>query len=75
MAEATDFLAMLKENLQDMGCSDAEVAVCLELAKRKNRTALRRQLLAHQRSLRKALHDQQAKLDCLDFLLYKIGGT
>ena len=72
MAEASDTMGILHQNLVDAGCSKDLIETCMELAKA-NKWKRLLPLLAKQRiNLLDSVHDGQKQIDCLDFLVYSI---
>ena len=72
MAEASDTMGILHQNLIDAGCSEDLIETCMELAKA-NRWNRILPLLREQRiNLLDLVHDGQKQIDCLDFLVYNI---
>ena len=72
MAEASDIMGILHQNLIDAGCGEDLTRSCMELAKA-NQWDRILSLLAKQRaSLLDSVHDGQKRIDCLDFLVYSI---
>lgn len=72
MAEASDIMGILHQNLIDAGCSEDLTRSCMELAK-ENQWERILSLLSKQRSnLLDSVHDGQKQIDCLDFLVYRI---
>ncbi len=72
MAEASDIMGILHQNLIDAGCSEDLTRSCMELAK-VNQWNRILSLLSKQRSnLLDSVHDGQKQIDCLDFLVYRI---
>ena len=72
MAEASDTVGILHQNLIDAGCSEDLIETCMELAKA-NRWNRILPLLREQRiNLLDLVHDGQKQIDCLDFLVYNI---
>ena len=65
------------ENLRDAGCDDGMIERYREIAAeapddRRCQTELVRLLASHRRALLDALHADQARLDCLDYLLFQL---
>ncbi len=59
---------LLERNLRDAGCTDADIRRFSALT-----PADRRLFLARKRSaLLEELHEQQARIDCLDYLVYSM---
>ena len=73
MAEASDAWGILYQNLMDAGCDLRMAQQCMALAKDKKALDILKLLSKHRSELLEELHEQQRKLDCLDFLLYKLG--
>ncbi len=72
MAEATDILSIIYQNLQDAGCDAHTTEQCMPLVKRENYCGLLPLLLAHRNTLRSELRRSQKQIDCLDYLIYQI---
>ena len=66
--------ASVLENLRDAGCDDGMIERCREIAAGNGQCCpeLIRLLTPHRRALLDALHADQAKLDCLDYLLFQL---
>jgi len=69
--------ASVLENLRDAGCDDGMIERYREIAAqatddRRCQTELARLLGPHRRALLDALHADQARLDCLDYLLFQL---
>ena len=81
MPEASDTKGILRQNLIDAGCDQEVVQRCMDLAQGKRDAELKRILARHRRTLLDAVHAEQKKIDCLDYLVYKMdkdqrsGGT
>ena len=72
MAEASDTMGILYQNLIDIGCSEDLVVTCMEFAKAEQWNRIL-PLLSKQRSnLLDSVHYGQKQIDCLDFLVYSI---
>lgn len=72
MAEATDSRAILLENLRDAGCDAALTAACMARMETEGAVGLLPLLLAYRAELMGVIHAEQERLDCLDFLLYRL---
>lgn len=59
----------LTQNLKDAGCDAALIDRCV---KAQHRSEVLHMLAAHRCSVLDAVHDEQDRLDCLDYLIYKI---
>ena len=66
--------ASVLENLRDAGCDDGMIKRYREIAANDGMGGpeLIRLLTPHRRALLDALHADQAKLDCLDYLLFQL---
>lgn len=63
------------QNLRDAGCSEKDIASYLECVK-SGREPESFQLLKKQRSrLLDTVHEEQKKIDCLDYLVYQMKKT
>ena len=58
------------ENLKDAGCDEGMIERCREMAE--DGPEMIRLLSLHRRVLLDALHADQMKLDCLDYLLFQL---
>ena len=72
MPEATDTKCILRQNLIDAGCDPKIVQRCMALFQGKETAEMKRILSRHRRTLLDTLHAEQKKIDCLDYLLYKM---
>lgn len=72
MAEASDAKGILRQNLIDAGCDFEIVQQCMELAQGKKTAEIKRILACHRKSLLDAVHAEQKKIDCLDYLVYQL---
>lgn len=72
MAQASDTWGILYQNLIDAGCDPEMAQQCVLLAKEKNIAALRRLLSHHRTILLDTVHENQKRIDCLDFLIYHL---
>ena len=73
MAEATDTRGILYQNLIDAGCEPETAEQCVALKKAGKHTELLRLLSRHRADLLDAVHENQKRIDCLDFLVYQMG--
>ncbi len=73
MAEASDKYGMVLQNLTDAGCDDKTAEKCTEyILSGKYEQALA--LIGSQKKhLLEIVRTNQKRIDCLDFLAYKIG--
>lgn len=72
MPEASDTEDILRQNLIDAGCDTEIVQLCMELAQGERTEEMKRILTHHRRALLHSVHAEQEKIDCLDYLFYKI---
>lgn len=72
MAEVSDTEGMLRQNLMDAGCSHEMAEQCVKLSEEQDAAQLLRVLARHRRTLLDAVHAGQKRIDCLDYLIYKI---
>ena len=72
MPEASDAQAILRENLKDAGCGPDMVCRCEVLAEGKKKAELMRALSLHRKALLDAVHENQRRIDCLDYLIYQL---
>lgn len=63
------------QNLLDAGCGKPLIRQFLQLGREHRRAAQYRLLRQHRASLLEALHQEQYKIDCLDFLLFTMEET
>lgn len=81
MPEASDTKGILRQNLIDAGCGQEIVQRCMDLVQGKKTAEMKRILARHRRTLLDTVHAEQKKIDCLDYLVYKMdkdqqpGGT
>lgn len=73
MAKATDTYGILKQNLEDAGCEKEVIDKCMALAKKDCWNEIPKLLVNHKNQLLDTMHTSQNQIDCLDFLVYKIG--
>jgi hypothetical protein len=72
MAEASDKLGILRQNLSDAGCGGAAAEACMELVQQKQWEKLFALLKQQKGALLRQVHTNQKQIDCLDFLVYQI---
>ena len=73
MPQALDTKEIFRQNLVDAGCSPELVRQCSHLAEEKKDTELKRILSSHRKVLLDAVHLNEKRIDCLDYLLYTLG--
>ena len=74
MAEASDTQGILRQGLVAAGCEQELVQRCMELAQQKRTAEMKRILARHRRTLLDALHADEKRIDCLDYLIYRMDG-
>ena len=72
MAEASDTLGIIYQNLKDAGCDEQTANNCMSFAKDGNLGAMLPILKQYRTSLLGSVRSKQKKLDCLDYLIYKL---
>ena len=72
MAEASDTMGILYQNLIDAGCNRDLVENCMELARADQWNRILSLLAGQRINLLDLVHDGQKQIDCLDFLVYSI---
>ena len=72
MAEASDTWGIFYQNLIDAGCDQEMVRQCVILAKAAEKTDLLRLLSKHRSILLRTVHENQKRIDHLDFLIYQM---
>lgn len=72
MAEASDKIGILYQNLIDAGCDKEMTETCMELAQEGRKPELLRLLSCHKQNLLKTVHKSQKEIDCLDFLTFRL---
>ena len=71
MPEASDAQAILRENLKDAGCDQDMICHCEILAQSEKKAELMRALSLHRKALLDAVHENERRIDCLDYLIYQ----
>ena len=71
MPEASDKQAILRENLKDAGCDPDMIRRCEVLVQSEKQGELMRILTLHRQSLLDAVHENERRIDCLDYLVYQ----
>ena len=72
MPEASDKQAILWENLKDAGCDPDMIRRCEALAQSEKQGELMQILSLHRRTLLDAVHENERRIDCLDYLVYQL---
>ena len=72
MPEASDKQTILRENLKDAGCDPDMIRRCEVLVQSKKQGELMQVLSLHRRVLLDAVHENERRIDCLDYLVYQL---
>ena len=72
MAEVNDVYGSIHQNLIDAGCDEHMTEECMVLMKEGKGADMLPILAGHRASLLSLVHTGQKRIDCLDFLVYKI---
>ena len=72
MAEASDTLALIYQNLKDAGCDAQTTEGCMSFVKSGNAKGMLPLLQRYRKALLGTVRSGQRKIDCLDYLMYKI---
>ncbi len=72
MPEASDTKGIFRQNLIDAGCGPELVSRCAALAQQKDSFELMRVLSRHRKTLLDAVHINEKRIDCLDYLLHTL---
>ena len=72
MPEASDTKSIFRQNLIDAGCGPELIGHCAALAQQKETAELMRVLSHHRRILLDAVHQNEKRIDCLDYLIYHL---
>lgn len=67
-----DFEASIIQNLFDCGCDEDTVECCCELREQGRSRELQALLAKHRDSLLDAVHEEQKRIDRLDYLVYQL---
>ncbi|MCD7855622.1 MAG: hypothetical protein LUG66_08435 [Clostridiales bacterium] len=72
MAEANDVYGSICQNLIDAGCNKETTEKCMSFIGEKKIAEALKILGRHRDFLLGSLHREQKRIDCLDFLIYKL---
>lgn len=72
MALATDAESILRQNLLDAGCDTETIQRCMLLIQAGETARLEAILVSHRQALLSAVHQNEKRIDCLDYLLYQL---
>ncbi|MDE6209277.1 MAG: hypothetical protein K2M73_06325 [Lachnospiraceae bacterium] len=72
MAEATDTMGIIYQNLKDAGCDEQTTKKCMVFAQNGNMGAMLPFLEKYRSELLGTIRLEQKQIDCLDYLIYKI---
>ena len=72
MPEASNKQAILRETLKDAGCKLDMIQHCEVLIQSEKQDELMQVLSLHRRALLDAVHENERRIDCLDYLVYQL---
>ncbi len=72
MAEASDTIGMVCQNLKDAGCDSQTTEQCMSLIRNGDYCGLMTILISYRKTLLNSVRLGQKQIDCLDYLIYKI---
>lgn len=72
MAESSDTLGIIYQNLNDAGCDKQTTEKCMSFVKEGNYSDMLPILSKYRAALLGTVRSGQKQIDCLDYLLYKI---
>lgn len=72
MAEASDTLGIVYQNLLDAGFDEQTTRIYMDFAKSGEWNKLTKHLTERKKVMLKQLHIGKKQIDCLDFLVYQI---
>lgn len=72
MAEASDTVGMIYQNLRDAGCDAQTVENCMTFVKVGQHAQMLPILFSYRATLLETIRCGQRQIDCLDYLIYKI---
>ncbi len=72
MANRNDSRAVLRQNLQDAGCDEQMTEYCMRMAERDAAMQMLPLLKRYRSRLLDGIHEQQDRLECLDYLIYNL---
>ncbi len=72
MAEATDTKGIIYQNLKDAGCDDVLTEKCMSFLENGDAGDMLPLLKKYKRGLLGKVRKEQQKIDCLDYLIYKL---
>lgn len=72
MAKLGDEKSMINQNLIDAGCNDELTRRCMSMYEDRKVTDLKRLLATHRKMLLNDLHSTHQKIDCLDYLQFRL---
>ncbi|MCC8015675.1 MAG: hypothetical protein LIO87_10865 [Eubacterium sp.] len=72
MADANDVYGSIYQNLIDAGCNKETTEKCMSFIGEKKVSEALKILGQHRDLLLGSLHKEQKRIDCLDFLIYRL---
>ena len=61
------------QNFEDAGCAPDIIECCMACMEQGKKSDLLKRLEEHRKGLLYKIHEEEKKIDCLDFLVYQIG--
>lgn len=72
MAEASDTLTLIYQNLMDAGCDAKTSRECMALVEKGDFLGMLPILISYRKALLGTVRTGQKQIDCLDYLIYTI---
>ncbi len=72
MPHISDTQGRLRENLEDAGCGEELTRRFMALVEQGKTREARALLAGHRKALLECCHAEQRKIDCLDYLVYRM---
>ncbi len=72
MGQISRLSGELYSSLPDAGCSQDVAKRCADAAKNGEKGLLMKELADHRKALLDDLHESQRKIDCIDYIIYKV---
>lgn len=72
MAEANDIRGSIYQNLIDAGCDAQMTGQCMAFVEEGRFLDMLPMLTRHRKTLLVSVHEGQRRIDCLDYLIYKV---
>ena len=72
MPQVLDIKSVFQQNLIDAGCSPDLIRQCTTLAQQEKGSELMHILSLHRKELLDTVHQNEKRIDCLDYLIYHL---